>query len=70
MIDTCLSLSYHQCPKTCENFRQFCTGEFLQNEQPIGYKDSTFHRVMKDFMIQVSSFYFLSVLLCCGRYST
>ena len=42
------------CPKTCENFRQFCTGEFLQYEQPTGYKDSTFHRVIKGFVLQVS----------------
>eukprot|EP01036_Dinobryon_divergens_P060080 gene60080-80128_t len=26
------------CPKTAENFRQFCTGEYRQNAQPIGYK--------------------------------
>ena len=26
---------------------QFCTGEFLKNQQPTGYKNSTFHRVIK-----------------------
>ncbi|XP_065771040.1 peptidyl-prolyl cis-trans isomerase H isoform X7 [Muntiacus reevesi] len=33
-------------PKTAENFRQFCTGEFRKDGVPIGYKGSTFHREM------------------------
>jgi peptidyl-prolyl isomerase H (cyclophilin H) len=40
------------CPKTCENFRQFCTGEFTKNQQPVGYKGCGFHRIIKGFMIQ------------------
>uniref|UniRef100_A0A665USV3 Peptidyl-prolyl cis-trans isomerase n=1 Tax=Echeneis naucrates TaxID=173247 RepID=A0A665USV3_ECHNA len=31
-------------PKTAENFRQFCTGEFRKDGVPIGYKGCTFHR--------------------------
>jgi len=43
-------------PKTCENFREFCTGEYRRDGVSVGHKGAIFHHVIKDFMTQGGDF--------------
>lgn len=55
------------CPKTCENFRQLCTGEYRRNSIPTGYKGCVFHRIIKGFMCADAWMYTTLVTTCLNR---
>lgn len=40
-----------EVPKTCKNFRYLCTNGLFNKNKP-SYQDTSFHRVIKDFMLQ------------------
>ena len=44
-------------PRTCENFRQYCTGETKNNlGRPQGYKGSKFHRVIRGMSVGIREY--------------
>ncbi|XBW35955.1 hypothetical protein QEN19_001528 [Hanseniaspora menglaensis] len=51
---------YNDTPKTSENFYQLCKGDFgfakSNSAIPLSYKQSSFHRVIKNFMLQCGDF--------------
>lgn len=44
------------CPKAAENFRQFCTGEYLWKGSPAGYKDTCLHKIVEDRFLEGGDF--------------
>lgn len=42
-----IELMYDVVPRTCENFRQLCTGE-----TSMSYRENIFHRIIPEFMMQ------------------
>ena len=45
-----MELFADSAPKTAENFRQLCTGEYRIDKKPQGYKGSQFHRSVGLFL--------------------
>eukprot|EP01112_Ceratiomyxa_fruticulosa_P009133 TRINITY_DN2381_c0_g1_i1.p1 TRINITY_DN2381_c0_g1~~TRINITY_DN2381_c0_g1_i1.p1 ORF type:complete len:316 (-),score=89.61 TRINITY_DN2381_c0_g1_i1:236-1183(-) len=52
-----VQLFYNIAPRTCENFKCLCTAEKqVKMGRRMGFQGSTFHRVIKGFMIQGGDF--------------
>ncbi len=49
-----IELFNEKTPKSCENFRAICTSSHTptSSASPLSYKNSTFHRIIDEFMIQ------------------
>ncbi len=43
---------FSDVPKTCENFRGICTGDYGGRGMGLHYKGNNVHRVIKGFMMQ------------------
>ena len=41
-------------PRTAENFRQFCTGEYKKDGVPIGFKNAPFHRFLNSSILPIA----------------
>lgn len=49
-----IELNDKECPKTCENFIQLCTGGKVgkSSKKPLFFKDTRIFRLVKDFVVQ------------------
>lgn len=50
------NLFWDTTPKTCMNFAKLLEGNVKQGETDIGYKNSIFHRIINNFMMQGGTF--------------